>query len=120
MAIAAQRSKICKYAEIEVNIREKARFFELWFEALGNQRTIQMASHVIKANKLRKIIACWRFLSEKRILAAIYHNNVFKQRILPIAFRALVYLAERARYLRQCEAEIQQNRNFILAKEALL
>ncbi len=35
LAIAAQKQKILRYGKIELEVKRKARFFVLWYEAIA-------------------------------------------------------------------------------------
>ena len=51
LAIVAQKLKICKYGRIELEIKRKAHFFVLWYEAIAAHRTANVARKVLKINK---------------------------------------------------------------------
>ena len=50
LAIVAQKLKICKYGRIELEVKRKARFFVLWYEAIAAQRTACVARKVLRIN----------------------------------------------------------------------
>ena len=92
----------------------------MWLDAIGRKRTAEASSHVIQANKLRRVLLSWRCLIEKQRLAyAFYHTGLFK-RLLPVAFSALSLTAQRTRYLRHCTREIAENRRFTVLKQVML
>jgi len=39
MALIGQRAKVIEYAQIEMGVKRKARYFILWYEAIANHRT---------------------------------------------------------------------------------
>ena len=50
LAIVAQKLKICKYGRIELEVKRKARFFILWYEAIAAQQTACVARKVLRIN----------------------------------------------------------------------
>lgn len=120
LAIATQKAKIFHFATAEVRVRRKARFVGLWLEAIGRKRTAEISSHVIKVNKLRRILLSWRCLIEKQRLAFAFHQTTLLKRLLPLAFSALSLCSQRSLYLRHCEREIAENHRFALLKQVML
>ena len=53
-------------------------------------------------------------------MAGVHHYNNCQKSMLPQAFEALKAYSQKKRYLRFCQHEISQNREFVLIKEVML
>jgi hypothetical protein len=53
------------YAQMDVEMKRKAKYLLLWLEAIQNKKSAAVVSNILSVNKMSRIVLCWRYLVEK-------------------------------------------------------